>query len=339
MDLKNDYYILLYTDHEKNLWDDFVMNRSMNGTFLQTRNFLSYHPKERFDDVSLMIYDNKNRLVAVIPACEIDEDGKKTFFSHKGSTFGGIIYNRSHSNAEKMRVIIELLEEYLRKERFQKIYLKITPDIFCEQDSNLLQYILQLYNYLEYTELDTYIDLNNYKSDIVMNFNETKRKHIRRLEKRRLIFRKLKGDEEIRGFYNLLELNLAKYGVTPIHSVDEILDFKNTRLKDNVHFYGVYLGDQQLAAGMLFDFGNKGVIHAQNLSSDPNNREIDAIEYLYYGIIKEYKEKGYKYLSWGISTEQQGKYLNMGLIRNKESYGSNYYLNRTFFKEISSERY
>jgi hypothetical protein len=29
-----------------------------------------------------------------------------------------------------------------------------------------------------------------------------------------------------------------------------------------------------------------------------------------------------KYFSFGISTEEQGQYLNEGLIRNKESYGA-----------------
>ena len=32
-----------YTDDKELLWDRFVREESMNGTFLQTRNFINYH--------------------------------------------------------------------------------------------------------------------------------------------------------------------------------------------------------------------------------------------------------------------------------------------------------
>lgn len=332
-----EYTIQKYSEDMKQEWDEFVLIKAVNGTFLQTRKFLSYHSKERFKDTSIIVYDHKGRIAAVVPACESEEDGKKIFYSHRGSTFGGIVYDQKHNTAASMRYIVEALEQYLKEQNFLKVYLKITPSIYCKESSGLLQYILFLYGFSEYTELDTFINLKECKDDIIMNFNETKRKHIRRLEKKGLVFRKIETDNEVREFHRLLTLNLMKYGVKPIHSIEDLLDFKNVRLKDNVSFFGVYLGKEQLAGGMMFDFGNKGVIHAQNLSRDPNNCELDAIEYLYYGVIKEYRERGYRYLSWGISTENQGKYLNMGLIRNKESYGSSYYLNRTFYKELKGE--
>ena len=37
-----------YTADQKAAWDRFVMQESGNGTFLQTRNFLNYHPAGRF---------------------------------------------------------------------------------------------------------------------------------------------------------------------------------------------------------------------------------------------------------------------------------------------------
>ena len=33
-----------YTAEQEAAWDRFVMQESGNGTFLQTRNFLNYHP-------------------------------------------------------------------------------------------------------------------------------------------------------------------------------------------------------------------------------------------------------------------------------------------------------
>lgn len=68
--------IMGYCESFREKWDDFVMNHSVNGTFLQTRRFLEYH-RNRFEDVSLVIYKGNDTVVAVIPACAICDEGKK----------------------------------------------------------------------------------------------------------------------------------------------------------------------------------------------------------------------------------------------------------------------
>ena len=45
-------------------WDNFIDERSVNGTFLVSRRFLNYHPEGRFKDVSLIIYNEKNNIAA-----------------------------------------------------------------------------------------------------------------------------------------------------------------------------------------------------------------------------------------------------------------------------------
>jgi len=325
-----------YEKKYEQLWDDFVLNKSINGTFLQSRNFLNYHPEDRFEDCSLLIFNQKDNLVAVIPACKEPKD-KTCFFSHKGSTYGGIIIDKKHYSGDSLLEIIEVFEQYLKEHRFTSVYLKITPDILSIESPALLEYLLYYKKYQQYSELNTYIDLKNYDEDILSNFNSTKRKHIKRLAKYNLEFKSLITDSEIIDFYSLLQLNLAKYYAKPIHSLDEIIDFKNRRLVNDVKFYGITHNGKITAAGMLFDFAGVNVIHTQNLSTDPNDNSINSIEYLYYSLIKEYKTKKYKYLSWGISTEDFGNYLNHGLLKNKESYGSTYSINKTFYKKLLLE--
>lgn len=72
------YNIINYKAEYEKQWDTFVMEHSVNGTFLQTRRFLNYHPKNRFSDVSVLIYD-KETIEAVCLACAIDNN--KTFYS------------------------------------------------------------------------------------------------------------------------------------------------------------------------------------------------------------------------------------------------------------------
>ena len=112
------FRIELYEKKYEQLWDDFVLNKSINGTFLQSRNFLNYHPEGRFQDCSLLIFNQKNNLAAVVPACK-DPNDAACFFSHKGSTYGGIVLDKKHYNGDTLLEIIESLEDYLRTAQFR----------------------------------------------------------------------------------------------------------------------------------------------------------------------------------------------------------------------------
>lgn len=327
------YSIIQFEDKDEEEWDRFVLHEAVNGTFLQSRKFLNYHPKERFRDASLMVYSDKMTLVAVCPACEDEDRGKRVFISHKGSTYGGIVVHQKCYCTEKLIGIVDALDRYLR-ERYDKIIYKITPDLFSSRESDLLQYTLRYCGYMQYDELSTYVDLNRTEEEIIKNIDRNKKRNIKQCETEGLTFRRLLHDQEVKDFHGLLTLNLRKFNVKPIHSLEDLLDFKNQRLCENVFFYGVYKGDKQVAGGMLFYFPKQKVLHAQNLSTDPGLTEYSAITYLYYSVILEAKRMGCSALSWGISTENHGADINFGLIRNKESYGSSYAINRTFYKEF-----
>ncbi|WP_253688010.1 hypothetical protein [Treponema sp. OMZ 792] len=116
------FKIIRYDSSYESLWDDFVLNKSVNGIFLQSRKFLNYHPKERFEDCSLLILI-KNNLAAVIPACKDPKD-VSCFFSHKGSTYGGIIIDKKHYCGAALLEIIETFEQYLKENNFTSVYLK-----------------------------------------------------------------------------------------------------------------------------------------------------------------------------------------------------------------------
>lgn len=321
-----------YKNEKNEIWDEFVLKQSCNGTFLQTRNFLEYH-ENKFYDNSLFFLDNE-KIIAVLPANLHIENGIKQLLSHQGSTYGGLVINRKYYKAKRLQEILDCFDKYVKENSINEIEFKITPELFCTKKPDLLQYMLALNGYENFSELSTYVDLVKMKEDILLSFDETKRKIVRRLRKNDIVVKKLVSDEEIYKFYNLLELNLKKHNALPIHSLENLLDFKNTRLINNVEFFGVFINDKICAAGMMFLFNELKIAHAQNLSTDPNSQYADSITYLYYSMIEEYKKKGFNYVSWGKSTEDKGKILNFNLLRNKESYGSDYDLNYTYYKII-----
>ena len=71
-----------YKETEENEWDKFVLEKSMNGVFLQTRKFINYHSKGKFKDVSICVRKG-NELVATILGCELNESsGGGNVFLH-----------------------------------------------------------------------------------------------------------------------------------------------------------------------------------------------------------------------------------------------------------------
>ncbi len=321
-----------YSDDLAPIWDDFVLNRSVNGTFMQTRNFLNYHPKDRFEDSSLLVYNEKNRLVAVVPACRITDEGKPCFYSHRGASYGGIVVRNDAYTAERVISIVDALEEYWKEHDDQRVVLRITADIHAHQRSDLLQYVLTQHGFDNYCELNTYVDLTEFPEDVMARFDRNKVRNIRKCQEYGLTFRPLTQDRELEEFHKLLTINLSKYGVSPVHSVSEIIDLR-VRIPDNIRFYGVFQHEAMMAGGMMYVYGD--VIHAQYLSADFHFTEYSPITYLYYRVIQQAKDDGYRALSWGISTEDHGRVLNMGLIRNKESYGSKHMVNRTYWKNYT----
>jgi lipid II:glycine glycyltransferase (peptidoglycan interpeptide bridge formation enzyme) len=230
---------------------------------------------------------------------------------------------------------IVTLEDSLVSFGFRNITLKITPDIFSQEKSDLLQYMLFNCGYNQYMELSTYIDFDDYDENTIKNFSTHNRKHLNRSIKHNLRFRVLEADQDICEYHRILAKNLTKFNAKPIHSVEDFLLFKRKQLTDIVEFYGVYLDDVMIAGAMMFKM--RDVVHGQNLNSDSDYSKYYPTLYLYYNAINRARENGYKKLSWGISTEQHGAILNQNLLRFKESFGSKYAVNHVFYKEITDE--
>ena len=116
--------------------------------------------------------------------------------------------------------------------------------------------------------------------------------------------------------------------------MDELLEFQNQRLKKECGFYGVFQADKMLAGSMMFYFENAKVAHAQYLCADPAYHTLSPMSYMYYSMLCEAKKQGYEKVSWGIVTENMGLFLNEGLTKSKEAFGSTYGVNHTYVKEF-----
>ena len=149
------YEILPYSPELDQRFDHFVKHESVNGTFLQSRRFLNYHPAGRFNDASFAL--QKSGIIAVyFPGVKTAQN---EFISHQGSTFGGPVNSKAFYNGSKLRELLEEADQYLSQ--FSKTVLKLTPAIFSKESPDLLEYTLEHLGYSRHTELSNYTPLNN----------------------------------------------------------------------------------------------------------------------------------------------------------------------------------
>ena len=318
-----------YYDGNETEWDEFVINQSMNGTFLQTRKFINYHREGKFQDCSICVRKG-NELVATLLGCIINDD-VKTFFAHKGSTFGGITISKKIYSASLIDELMREMEVFLKKEKFEKIYLKMVPNVYQKNNTDMLDYFLYKYGYTCYCELNYYMHLNRYENDVIAQFSSNKRRDYRYSLKNNLIFKELRTKEEIATYYDVLLMNLKKLGLQAVHSLDDLYDLKFNRFDDKIKFYGVYHEDKLIAGSMIFIF-NQDIYHTQYLSSDENYLKMYPMDFLIENLIQTAVDMQMRIFTFGICTEDQGRYLNLGLSRFKEGFGTEFCINRSYEK-------
>lgn len=329
-------YIEKYSAKNKEDWDHFVLTRSINGTFLQTMQFLSYHPPGRFQDHSLIIRDGKKEIVCVIPAAEVVTDGSKHLFaSHPGSTFGGIIVHNQANKGKSIDSILTLLEDYLHQKSFNEAIIKTTPAIFCRGNDVLIEYFLYKNDFVEEKELSSYIDYQKYDESIVNNFNNNRSRNLKDAMQHNLSFEKLNRREEIQALHAILAKNLEKFNKTPVHGLEELFELKNNIIPENVEFYGLKTPDMLIAGCMAFKF-DKLCFHTQYLAMDYEYADMHPMTQLLYELIRVAHGHEYRYFSFGKSTESSGKELNQGLFHFKESFGAGATLNKIYRKTLKT---
>ena len=131
--------IAKYKKEDKDIWNNFIHN-SKNGIFMFQRNFMDYH-SDRFVDNSLMFYDEKDNLVALLPA----NIKNNVLYSHQGLTYGGFIINKDMKQ-HKMLKCFESLKTYMQEKNISQLVYKTIPHIYHKLPSEEDLYALYFNN-------------------------------------------------------------------------------------------------------------------------------------------------------------------------------------------------
>ena len=296
--------ILHYKSSDKTKWNDFISN-SKNGIFLFNRDYMDYH-SDRFVDHSLMFYEN-DKLIAVLPASE-EQD---VLYSHAGLTFGGIISNVKI----KISTVLELFDgllTYLSKKDFNKIIYKVMPHIYHSIPSEEDLYALFV-NKAKLVRRDFSAAIRMKER---LRFSKGRKHSIKKAKKMEVTVR---ISEDFKTFMWIEEFVLKKYHDTkPVHSSAEI-KLLAKRFPENIKLFGAYKKETMLAGTIIYESEN--VAHAQYIASTDEGKEIGASDMIFEYLLNDYYTNK-RYFDFGISTEEQGWYLNEGLALNKETFGA-----------------
>ena len=310
--------IIRYTDDMESMWDDFVWN-SNTGTLFHTRRFLSYHPKDRFVDSSLLFKKN-GRILALFPAIDFEENGQRILYSHRGASYGGMVNNDTLSIHEAFEVIHAMVQ-YARNEGFHIIDTTPPPQIYFRRPSNYMDFAM-LQNEFQFRkfEISSVIPLDFPRQDILSTFNEGSRRAVRRGQKLGIQVRESDDLHDYQTFYHILQKNLRlRHGVNPTHSLEEILILKGM-FPERIKLFAAFTPDNDMAAGVVMFICNPRVVLAFYISHDEAYQQYRGVNCLFYDIIDWGIQKDYGFLDFGIFTVNEEP--NWGLARFKESFGA-----------------
>ena len=306
--------VIKYSENDKGVWDKFIQS-SKNSHFMFYRNFMEYH-SNRFSDYSLLIRDNKDRLIAVLPA----NLSKNTLYSHEGLTFGGLCLEKK-TNADQVYEIFISIIKYLKKKGLvNRFVYKRIPDFYTSYPSQEDLYSLFLLNAkLLRRDISSTIDLKN-----PLEFSKMRLRRLNKAQKNSLVIEESKS---LFGFWNILKDTLyTQHNTQPAHSLSEIESLKK-KFPKNIRCF-IAKNSQEILAGTLV-FETKNVVHTQYLANSKLGREIGALDLIIFTLVKKiFKKK--RYFNFGISTYDAGRKLNKGLILQKEGFGGRGFIHDFF---------
>lgn len=293
-----------YRAEKKTEWDAFAA-AAKNAHFFFQRDYLEYHA-DRFIDHSLMFYHDR-KLTALLPANVSDDK----LVSHGGLTFGGFVVDATMTTRRMLELFAELIG-YLRANGLTQLIYKCIPHIYHTLPAEEDRYALFLHGArLSRRDITSTIELR-----ANLPFQERRRRGAKKALAAGVSCR---ASEDFRAFWPLLEDNLRRsHNTRPAHTLEEI-GLLHNRFPNNIKLFGAWQDERMLAGVVVYE--NAAVAHAQYISASDDGKRLGALDALFAWLITEvYREK--MYFDFGISTEDDGRFLNEGLIDQKEGFGA-----------------
>ena len=307
-------------------WDSFV-DSSDNGTIFHKRLFLSYHPKDRFEDASFLV-NKDNKIISVYPAVLLNRDNKRILSSHSGASYGGFVY-KHNLNFREAFDLVENLITFAKDLNCDRIQLTPPPMIYKTKYSDYIDFAL-VKNGFSYFKRDvsSVVQLDVSKDELLSTYRAEARTAVKKAIKQNV---EIAECDRFEDYYEILKKNLKmRHNVSPTHTIEELVKLKKM-FPGKIRLWGAFLGEK-LIAGVCNFSANSRVVLAFYISHDEDYQEYRAVNLLFYEIMNRYRDEGFKFLDFGIFTVNMDP--NWGLARFKENFGARGIFRDTFYKDL-----
>ena len=321
------FEIVPYTPDLHTAWNVFVA-QSKNATFLFDRRYMDYHA-DRFRDCSLMVYDNKGRLFALMPANRVGD----IVYTHQGLTYGGLILGLK-ATAVDVCEVMTTIAGYLSSQGVSRVIYKALPWIYTAIPSDEPLYALTEMCHAKLISRDIASVVN---LDCHVPFSE-----LRFRGKKKAVRHDIHIDfsDDFTAFWDILTDNLrTKYGAKPVHTLDEILLLKS-RFPENILLCAAFEGTTMVAGTVLYL--TTRVAKTQYISASPRGKEVCALDLLFINLLSSLTShlslptshlppltshlslptSRLQYLDMGTSAMNHSTELKRPLIFQKEGFGA-----------------
>ena len=264
---------------------------------------MEYHA-DRFKDFSLLFFED-DKVLALLPA-NIAAD---TAVSHGGLTYGGIICGSSMKTSLMLQVFEALLGR-LREDGITQLIYKAVPHIYHRLPAEEDLYALFVHG------------AQLFRRDISAAILLQERLPLskgRKSEIKKAAHLSIAESDDYDTFMAIEEEVLReRHDKKPVHSAAELRSLAQA-FPDHIKLFAAHKGPEML--GGIVMYVDDVVAHAQYISATPEGKRTGAQDAILNYLINDVYS-GKRYFDFGISTENDGRYLNPGLQQNKESYGA-----------------
>lgn len=286
-------------------WNEFIEN-SRNGTFLLDRRYMEYH-SDRFTDHSLLIRDERGDLVGVLPANQAD--GR--LVSHGGLTYGGLVVGPKSGSVAAL-AMLTAVQAYLRENGLRSLLYKTIPWIYHRQPAEEDRYALFRLG----AQLVRRDVLSVVPRDHRLKYQERRARGVKGAAKAGV---KVEESTDFTGFWAILDENLrARYGVGPVHSLDEI-ERLHALFPERIRLFVAWVEGHPVAGVVVYESAQ--VAHVQYISANETGKRTHALDAVFDHLLSD-RYCATPYFDFGISNEQNGQVLNTGLVEQKEGFGA-----------------
>jgi hypothetical protein len=287
------------------LWDAFV-DVSKNGTFLFKRDYVEYHA-DRFVDASLLVLDEKERPVALLPASRSDT----VITSHGGLTYGGLVVDSGMTLPLMLETIDAVIAHFRARDVLRLVYRPVPAPYHRYPTGEDLVALFLAGATLTRRSALAVVDQRDR-----LPFQERRRRGVRRAIAAAV---RIIASADLPAYWELLSSTLLEaHGAKPVHTLEEIARLQAS-FPRNIKLYCALRNDRLVAGVLVYE--SELVARAQYIAAGPEGKDVGALDLLFHTLLTEtFASK--RYFDFGTSERNQPTVLQRGLLEQKEGFGA-----------------